>query len=97
MPTPESEMTEWTSINGPIMYFHNIVNIDKAFDSPTIALCKLDAEESPFSQGLDFVKQHSSLSFLSGKNIEADESKATTDYYQYVLVTKGQKGPKLIK
>ena len=97
MPTPEDEMTEWASINGPIMYLHNVVNIDKAFESPTIAICKLDAKNSPFNQGLDFVKQHSSLSFLTGSNIEPDESKATTDYFQYVFVTKGLKGPKLME
>lgn len=97
MPTPEDEMTEWASINGPIMYLHNVVNIDKAFESPTIAICKLDAKNSPFNQGLDFVKQHSSLSFLTGGNIEPDESKATTDYFQYVFVTKGLKGPKLME
>lgn len=97
MPTPEDEMTEWASINGPIMYFHNIVNIDKAIGSPAIVICRLDAENSPFNQGLDFVKQHSTLSFLTGGKIEPDESKATTDYFQYVFVTKGLKGPQLFQ
>lgn len=97
IPTPEDEMTEWISINGPVMYFHNIVNIDKAFDSPTIAICRLDAENSPFTKGLDFVKQHSTMPFLTGGNIKPDESKTTTDYFQYVFVTKGLKGPKLMK
>lgn len=97
MPTPENEMTEWVSINGPIMYFHNIVNIDKAIGSPAIVICRLDAGNSPFNQGLDLVKQHSTLSFLTGGNIEPDESKATTDYFQYVFVTKGLKGPLLFQ
>ena len=97
MPTPDDEQTKWTSINGPIMYFHNIVNVDKAFDTPSIALCKLDAKNSPYTQGLDLVKQHSTLSFLTGGNLEPDESCATIDYFQYVFVTKGLKGPKLIK
>ncbi len=97
MPTPDNELSEWLSIDGPIMYFQNIVNFNKAFDSPTIALCKLDAKNSPFSQGLDIVKQHSTISFLTGGNISPDESCSTTDYFQYVFVTKGLKGPKLMK
>lgn len=96
IPAPGNEMTDWMSVNGPIMYFHNIVNVDKAFDSPTLALCKLDAKGSPYTQGVDLIKQQSPLSFLIG-SITPEKGKSTIDYFQYIFVTKGLKGPKLLR
>ena len=53
-------------------------------------LFKLDAENSPYNVCTDLVGYNSILKFIFGELLPV-ENKATTDYFQYVLLTRGSK------
>ncbi len=95
MPVPDSEETDWANVNGPMVYFENIVNVDKACSS-SIALFRLDGSNSPYRGCLDLVRSHSALSFVQGEMIP-ENGKSTSDYYQYIFVTKNLAGPRKLK
>ena len=94
MPTSSNEMISWANCDGPIFYFSNAENFKEASENPSIVLYKLNSKDSPYAHCQDVVGFKSPISFLMGK-ITPEEGKYTTDYFQYVLVTRGWKGPKL--
>lgn len=91
--TPPDEATKMVSSNGPISYFTNIINLEKASKGVTTAIYSLGGKDTPFSSGHDFVGYRASVSFF-GQPFTAEPSSSTLDYFQYVFLIRDHQAPK---
>lgn len=89
-PSPPNQIWEFGNADGPINYYKGIKSLKQSSNANTVMLFKLDAENSPYSVCTDLVGYNSILKFIFGALLP-DENKATTDYFQYVLLTRGSK------
>lgn len=93
IPTSPTQMISWANSDGPITYFTNVENFKEVSEIPSVVLYKLDSQGSPYAHSQDVVGFKSPLGFLIGQIIP-EEGKNTTDYFQYVFLTRGWKGAK---
>lgn len=87
-PTPPNEVLEFLNADGPITYSKGIKNLRKSTNVNSVMLFKLNSEGSPYNICSDLVGYKSSLKFLFGE-ILPSSNKVTTDYFQYILLTRG--------
>ena len=89
-PSPPNQIWEFGNADGPINYYKGISSLKKSSNTNAVMLFKLDAENSPYNICADLVGYNSILKFIFGELLPV-ENKATTDYFQYVLLTRGSK------
>ena len=92
---PPDESTELASSNGPVSFFNNVINIEKASKGIKTAIYALDGDGSPYRDCNDLVGTKVSLSFLS-HSYQALPSYSTLDYFQYVFMINEHQAPKPI-
>lgn len=90
--TPPDESTELASSNGPISFFNNVINLEKASKGIKAAIYELDGDGSPYWDCNDLVGTKVSLSFLC-HSYQGLPSYSTLDYFQYVFMINEYQAP----
>lgn len=92
---PPNESTEFASSNGPVSFFNNVINLEKASKGIKTAIYALDGNGSPYRDCNDIVGTKVSLSFLTYP-YQGLPSYSTLDYFQYVFMINKHQAPKSI-
>lgn len=95
-PTPPGEKADFLNNDGPMICTSGINNLREASGEQATVLYNLCAPESPYHYGNDLVGFHSPLSFITGEMIP-EKGHSTTDFFQYLLLTRGYPSPKALK
>ena len=86
-PAPPDEKTGLLNVDGPLVMVKGIKDLERATQAQTVTLFSLEAPNSPYrsSQRLAGVKVN-----LMGRDVlPTDPSQPTTDFFQYVVLTRG--------
>lgn len=95
MISPPGEKTKYVSSNGPICFYNNVVNLEKASEGVKAAIYSLGDEDSPFWSCDDLVGYRSSIPSLV-QPYSGLSTYSTMDYFQYVFLIRDAQAPKAI-